>query len=347
MSRPFVSFKAIKQAVTMTQVLAHYGLLESLKRHGADGLTGPCPIHQGTNTTQFRVSLGKNCWNCFGGCQGGNVLDFVMAMERLEIRQAALLLMEWFDLNPGETGGRTEPAASRARSVPTSVPSATPTPPPPAHAAERAVPTPPKAPTPAPSDETGENPPLRFAGLKGLDPAPACLVKQGFSPKTLEAFGAGLCGKGIMRGRIAIPIHNAHGALVAYAGLSPEAKVTDGERYKYPPGFHREWEVFNLHQAGDGLPHLVTEDCLDVLRLHEAGYPQAVALMGLTLSLVQGRLLLAAWGQGAPVVVLMPPVAEAGLVVVELAHGFSVRYRPCRPQTLGVEALKALLEDKE
>ena len=59
----FVDFKAVKAAVTMEQVLQHYGLLDRFKR-GADSLSGPCPIHQGTNPTQFRVSLSKNCWNC-------------------------------------------------------------------------------------------------------------------------------------------------------------------------------------------------------------------------------------------------------------------------------------------
>lgn len=337
MSDPFLSFKAIKQAVGMAQVLDHYGLLEGLKRHGADGLTGPCPIHQGTHPTQFRVSLSKNCWNCFGGCQGGNVLDFVMAMERVEIRPAALLLVDWFHLSPKDTRGRTEPAAARVRRAPTETP-------PPAPLAERALPEPAKAPEPETVPETGENPPLRFAGLKDLDPAHPFLVKQGFSRATLDTFGVGYCGKGIMRGRIAIPIHNAQGALVAYAGLAPEASVPEAERVKYPTGFHREWEVFNLHRAGYAQPFRVTEDFLDVLRLHEAGYP-AVALMALAVSPGQERWLVQTWGTGAPVDVVMPPLAEVGLIVVELAHWFSVRYRPCRPQAMTVEALQALLKD--
>jgi hypothetical protein len=52
----FVDFKAVKAAITMEQVLQHYGLLEKFKR-GTDSLNGPCPIHKGSNPTQFRVSL--------------------------------------------------------------------------------------------------------------------------------------------------------------------------------------------------------------------------------------------------------------------------------------------------
>ena len=80
MSR-FVDFKAVKAAVTMLQVLEHYGLAAGFKRSG-NSLSGPCPLHGGENRTQFRVSLEKNCWNCFGTCKGGgNVLDFFARKE--------------------------------------------------------------------------------------------------------------------------------------------------------------------------------------------------------------------------------------------------------------------------
>ena len=62
MSR-FVDFKAVKAAVSMLQVLERYGLAEKFKRSG-DSLSGPCPLHDGQNPTQFRVSIGKNCWYC-------------------------------------------------------------------------------------------------------------------------------------------------------------------------------------------------------------------------------------------------------------------------------------------
>jgi DNA primase len=84
-----VNFRALKAAVTMEQVLAHYGLLARFKR-GKDSLTGSCPIHRGTNPTQFRVSVSKNCLDSFGDChRGGNVLDFVAKMENIKPLDAA------------------------------------------------------------------------------------------------------------------------------------------------------------------------------------------------------------------------------------------------------------------
>ena len=77
----FVDFKAVKAAITMEQVLGHYGLMDKFKR-GTDSLNGPCPIHKGSNPTQFRVSISKNIWNCFSECKhGGNVLDFISEIQ--------------------------------------------------------------------------------------------------------------------------------------------------------------------------------------------------------------------------------------------------------------------------
>src|SRR5438874_6076258 len=96
----FVDFKAVKAAITMEQVLEHYNLVGEFKRSG-DNLSGPCPIHKGSNPTQFRVSFSKNIWNCFSECKhGGNVLDFIVRMENITIHAAALKAIEWFGLEP-------------------------------------------------------------------------------------------------------------------------------------------------------------------------------------------------------------------------------------------------------
>src|SRR5262245_29966876 len=101
----FVDFKTVKGAVTMEAILDHYGIRDQFKKAG-DSLSGACPIHGGSNPTQFRVSVSKNIWNCFGECkQGGNVLDFIAKKENVSIHAAALKAMEWFNLDPGATKG--------------------------------------------------------------------------------------------------------------------------------------------------------------------------------------------------------------------------------------------------
>src|SRR5437868_15071595 len=72
--KSFIDFRAVKAAITMEQVLEHYNLLDALGGPGKETLSGPCPIHKGSNPTQFRVNTVKNIWNCFGRRKGGNAL---------------------------------------------------------------------------------------------------------------------------------------------------------------------------------------------------------------------------------------------------------------------------------
>ncbi len=98
MKTQFVGFNALKQSVSMTQVLDRYGLLEKLHRSG-DNLSGVCPVHHGHNPGQFRVSLSRNCWICFGDCSaGGSIIDFVARIEGVGIREAGLRIQEWFSV---------------------------------------------------------------------------------------------------------------------------------------------------------------------------------------------------------------------------------------------------------
>ena len=98
--KKWVDFKQVKDTVSMDMILKHYGLIDKFKRKG-DNFVGCCPIHKGTNLSQFHVSLQKNNYNCFGDCHsGGNILDFVAGMEDVDIRIAALLIQDWFDIKP-------------------------------------------------------------------------------------------------------------------------------------------------------------------------------------------------------------------------------------------------------
>lgn len=338
MSAPFVSFKDVRAAVSMIQVLEHYRLMETLRNRGNDALTGPCPIHRGTNPTQFRVSLSKNCWNCFGACKGGNVLDFVAAMEGVEIRKAALLLVEWFTLQ-SVSGGQNTSSETRCRQ-----------PLPAARRREMLVPDVSQPLTQeAESEEHGENPPLRFTELKGLDCAHPYLLKKGFSREMMETFGIGYCRKGIMKERIAIPIHNHKGELVAYAGRMPDDRIALEKRYKYPEGFRRDWELYNAHRAAETLHTstrglLLVEDFFDVVRLHEAGYENAIGLMGRRVSSCQREMLKGFLGRNAPITLLMAEGPGLAETVLCLARIFTVRLLPCQPEFMSGEELKKMLE---
>lgn len=100
----------------------------------------------------------------------------------------------------------------------------------------------------APRSE-GVNPPLGVTLT--LDPKHPYLAGRGLAPETVAEFGLGYCGRGLMRGRIAIPIHDADGNLVAYAGRWPgDEGWPEGEgKYKLPKGFEKSAVLFNLHRV--------------------------------------------------------------------------------------------------
>jgi DNA primase len=278
----WVDFKLIKSKVSIVQILERYGALESLaKSANGDRLSGACPIHGGTNKTHFRVSVSKNCWNCFGQCQcGGNIIDFVAKKEDVPFRDAALLIQEWFMDETPEASA--PPARNRVAPV------------------ERAT-VQEESPRRSevlfreehgePEEEPGENPVLSFE-LAKLDPAHPYLTERGLSAETIAAFGLGYCAKGVLRGHIAIPIHNRDGGLVGYAGRLPGTPPSGQGKYKLPKGFKKSLEVFNLHRAAlseQDAPLVIVEGFFDCFALHQAGYERVVALMGSALSDAQER----------------------------------------------------------
>lgn len=82
-----VTLNSLKKSVSITAVLADKGLLPLFKRQ-ADRLVGPCPIHVGDNPNAFVISLPKNLWYCFTGCNtGGDIVDLVRKLDGKDYRQ--------------------------------------------------------------------------------------------------------------------------------------------------------------------------------------------------------------------------------------------------------------------
>ena len=277
----FVDFKAVKAAITMEQVLEHYGLMDKFKR-GTDSLNGPCPIHKSSNPTQFRVSLSKNIWNCFSECKhGGNVLDFIAEMENVSIHAAALKAIAWFNLDPEAMAANSDKGESGEAERPVPAPKA---------AAKPAA-----SPKPAPAPEkSAPNTPLKFRLDKLERSHPYLLEQRGLTPETIVDFGIGFCSKGMMADRIAIPIHNVKGEVVAYAGRFPGEPGEDTPKYKLPQGFRKSQELFNIDRAikePANMPLVIVEGFFDAMKLHQHGCRKVVALMGSTLSAAQEELI--------------------------------------------------------
>lgn len=253
----WVDFSALKQNVSFITILEHYGLISQFKRK-ENHLVGACPIHKGDSLTAFHIDLVKNVYNCFTRCKslghkgGGNILDFVAEMENLghhkeAIRQAARLIIEW---TGSGAAGQPERAVSEA---------------------------------PKPPEEHQENKPLAFQ--LHLDPAHPYLIERELSLETIKTFGLGYCEKGMMKGRICIPIHDQFGNLIAYAGRALDEQIAKEEgRYKLPTNFHKSQVLFNFHRVSDRKTIILVEGYFDCFKVYQAGFPNVCALMGTAFS---------------------------------------------------------------
>ena len=269
MAEGWIDFAQLKEQVSIPEVLNRYGLDKNLKAGSSGRLTGPCPVHKGKSATAFNVTANGRAWNCFSGsCKGGNVLDLVMQLEDCNVRDAGKKLTEMFGLTfTKEKAGKDGKTATASGK----------------NSSERA---------PAEQQADTKNRPLERA-LK-LNDNHSYLYERGLTVETIKTFGVGFCSRGIMRGRVALPIHDEEGQLVAYVGRA----ITDDQaektgKYKLPRGFEKCHVVWNLNRAKDhaedGL--IVVEGFFDAMHVHQAGYPNVVALMGSSLSEHQEHLL--------------------------------------------------------
>ena len=257
-------FRSIKQRIPIDHVLARYGV--KLRSVGPHTLCGPCPLPTHTSRQShesFAVNLSRQVWSCHsssciaarGGRLGGHVIDLVAIVEHCSLRQAGILLQDWF----GGSVPPSHPAPLRPVAVEASAPQ--------------------------------PNRPLGFA-LQGIDTRHPYLTQRGISPTTARCFGVGMYqGAGFLAGRCVIPIRDEQGRLVAYAG-----RAVDGQepKYRFPAGFRKSQVLFNLDRAiqTDGHNVIVVEGFFDALKVHQAGHPAVLALMGSSFSQRQSELLL-------------------------------------------------------
>jgi DNA primase len=277
----WVSFDEIKKAVTLQMAIERYGI--PLRWVNANTLRGKCPLpaHGSEKSKEsFTATLTKGvggAWACQShsciksrGRVGGNVLDFIAAMEQCSIRDAAIKLQTWFLV----------PAAGESHELVGKEP----------HTEISAGKEPEPQRVPEKNNGAGEsesNKPLTFA-LQNIDHNHPYLTERGVAEEIATTFGVGFFpGKGSMHDRIVIPIHNREGELVAYAGRSVDGSEP---RYKFPAGFHKSLELFNLHRVRGEPSVVLVEGFFDCMKVTQAGFP-CVALMGSTMSKAQEKLL--------------------------------------------------------
>lgn len=293
----WIDFKAIKAQIKIMDVLDFHGAKLKVRGEQASGFC-PLPGHADCKTPSFSVQMERGCFNCFGCGKSGNAIDLELLLQGLDpndpqaVRKVALELAERYQLNVGKpsqapksqrhlsSGANQHAAVTRATQrsatrVAPEVDSST------SAAAEAAL------------DPTEiVNPPLGFA-LQNLDPTHPYLPGRGFTAETIAHFGLGFCNKGMLKDRVAIPLHTADTLeLVGYAGravddtkISPEHPKYlfpgSRERGKQKIAFRKSMLLYNAHHIEVPVDSLViVEGFTSVWWLHQHGIRRAVALMG-------------------------------------------------------------------
>ncbi|WP_028938724.1 DNA primase [Pseudonocardia spinosispora] len=277
----------VRDRARIDEVIGEY---VALRRAGAGSLKGLCPFHD-EKTPSFNVRPTHGTFHCFGCGEGGSVIDFVMKIEHLGFVEAVERLADKVGVQLTYVGGGS--SVQRERGTRTRLLEAN------RKAAEyysQQLRTPEAAPA------------IQFLTSRGFDSAAAAHFGCGYAPadwdgltKTLLADGftldelnkAGLSKDGKrgpidrFRRRLLWPIRDLGGDVVGFGAR----RLFDDDpiQAKYlntseTPVYRKTHVLFGLDLAKREVAKrrqvVVVEGYTDVMAMHQAGIPTAVASCG-------------------------------------------------------------------
>ncbi|MEX2263225.1 MAG: DNA primase [Bryobacteraceae bacterium] len=283
----------LKSSVDIVQVIGEY---VRLKRSGTGGrYIGLCPFHN-EKSPSFSVNGSLQFFKCFGCGMGGDVLKFVMEMDRLSFYEALKLLADRHGIpmpkraeySDEETRLRAAiyqmheiaveifrstlegPAGGEVRG----------------YLAKRGV-------SPEVAREFGLGYADRGGGLA------RAFEQRGFTAEQMEA--SGLVGRresggfyDRFRGRLMFPIHSEAGKTIGFGGRA----IDPGDEPKYlnspeTPIYKKSAVLYNLHRAKEGIRKadrsVLVEGYMDVIGVAASGVREVVASCGTALTGEQVR----------------------------------------------------------
>ncbi|MEY8310902.1 DNA primase [Oscillospiraceae bacterium 42-9] len=269
------------------------GRYVNLKRRGKN-LTGLCPFHS-EKTPSFNIYPGNNSYYCFGCGKGGGVINFVMDAERLDFVEAVKWLAQRAGMPLPEQSWDDSLSKLRLRVLEVN-----------REAGRFFYQT-----LVSPEGRAG----LEYFQGRGLDPAAIKKFGLGYAPESGFGLVNHLRAKGYTveemtqadvarlsqrgnpydryRGRVMFPIFDLRGNVVAFGG-----RVLTDEKPKYintsdTPVYHKSSGLFamNLAKNSDSRQLILAEGYMDVIALHRAGFSNAIASLGTSLTEEQARIM--------------------------------------------------------
>ncbi len=266
MARFDVDYPHVRENADIAAVLAHYNV--ELQGDG-EQRKGLCPFHDDTKPS-LNVNVTKNVFKCHACGSGGNIIKLVQLINTSlsNPRLAALQIAEISGIGarpgaepPTVSAPRLGKTVAKAKPELENVPEAD---------AETAVS---KNATLEAVDGKPFNRPLTFKlklapVVEGEDTqANQFLEARNIPYERIEELGIGVGQKGSMTNRLAIPVHNKDGDLVAYCGRDI-GLLDDPEepKYKFPDKFQKQLELYRWHVAKEFDQVVVVESFLTVIK---------------------------------------------------------------------------------
>lgn len=283
--RPF-----IEELLGRTGLVELIGRRVKLVRRGREH-TGLCPFHN-EKTPSFTVNEEKGFYHCFGCGAHGTAIDFLMNTENLPFPEAVERLAGLAGLEVPRSAPRDEAAEARRRGLYEVLEMA-------ANWFESQLASMPGADARAYLDRRGVSADVANTFRLGLAPDRRDAMKQAMLARDVpeqQLIEAGLLiapedgGETYdrFRNRLMFPIWDPRERIVAFGG-----RALGEQRAKYlnspeTPLFHKGSMLYNLPSARRAAREtgsvIVTEGYMDVIALHQAGFPHAVAPLGTALT---------------------------------------------------------------
>jgi len=252
---------------------------------------GNCPFH-GEKTPSFKIDPTTQLWHCFGCGRGGDAFGFVMEAEHLEFPDAVRRLAERAHIDIVEVGGTGIPAGRKERLIAACTEAA---------AFFHKLLT--------SGTGTGPTQAREYLAGRGFGIDVAKRWKLGYAPQGRDTLVRHLLGAGFTRdelvdanlaladgpalkdrffNRIMFPIDDIHGRTIAFGGRVVGAGEPKYLNSQETPIFQKSGTLYALDRSRNEIVShgtaVVVEGYTDVIALHEAGVPIAVATLGTALT---------------------------------------------------------------
>ncbi|MGX7106922.1 DNA primase [Hutsoniella sourekii] len=288
----FIPQEVINQVREQAEIVDVIGQYVQLTRRGSNYMAS-CPFHEDNNPS-FSVSQPKQIYKCFSCGRGGNVFGFIQEIEGIDFPQAVAKVAEIANVPLDPTYLSNSSTQQRKNQDLYDIHKMT------AEFYHYYL-----------MNSKNGQPGLDYLARRDLERASLEAFELGYAPQNSEVLAEYLTQQGFsqdqlltsgifylndrgqlidrFRGRIIFPLKDRKGQIVAFSGRDidgqSQAKYTNSPQTEI---FNKSHLIYNLYQARPAIRQadqvIICEGYMDVIALHQAGFPQVVATMGTSLT---------------------------------------------------------------